>query len=67
MVEVSEAVVVRMHSSDLKYRDCDCDPNIGWIGHENLVVTLGPNTGNAVVVMVDTKATEVLKNNYFML
>ena len=60
VVEVSEAVVVRMHSSDPKYWDCDCDPNVGWMGHEDLVVTLGPNTGNAVVVTVNTRAMEVL-------
>ena len=66
VVEVSEAVVVRTHSSDPKYRDCDCDPNVGRMGHQDLVVALGPNICNLIVVLVNTRATEVLKNNYFM-
>ena len=67
MVKVSEAVVVRMHSSDPKYRDCDCYPNMGLVGHEDLMVALGPNTGNTVMVLVNTGAIEVLKINYFVL
>ena len=31
------------------------------------MVILAPNISNAVVVMVNTKATEVLKINYFVL
>ena len=67
VVEVLEAVVVRMHSSDPKYRDCDCDPNVGWMGHKDLMVILAPNINNEVVVMANTRAMEVWKINYFML
>ena len=67
VVEVSEVVVVRTHSSDLKYWDCCYEPNMGWMGHEDLIVTLAPNISNELVVMVNTKAIEVWKTNYFML
>ena len=67
VVKVSEDMVVRTHSSDPKYRDCDCDPNMGWMGHEDLVVALAPITSNAVVVVADTRVMEVLQINYFML
>ena len=69
VVELSEAAAVWTYSSDLKYQNCDCDPNMGLMGHEDLVVALVPNTNisNAVVVVVGTKATEVLKISYFML
>ena len=67
LVEVSEAVAVRMHSSDLKYQDCDCDPNMGLMGHEDLMVTLAPDTSNAVVVVADTRVIEVLQTNCFTL
>ena len=60
VVKVSEAAAVRMHASDQRYRDCDCDPNMGWMGHEDLVVALGPDTSNAVVVVVNTRAMEFL-------
>ena len=46
VVEVLEAAVVRTHSSDLKYRDCCCDPNMGRMGHEDLMVILAPNISN---------------------
>ena len=55
VVEVSEAVAVRMHSSYPKYRDCDCDPNVGQMGHEDLMVILVPSVSNAVVVVVNTR------------
>ena len=61
VVEVSEAVAVRTHASDPKYQDCDCDPNMGLMGHEDLMVALVPNTSNAVVVVVNTRAMEVLE------
>ena len=67
VVEVSEAVAARMHSSDMKYQDCDCDPNMGRMGHKDLMITLAPDTSSKVVVVVKTKAMEALKNNYFML
>ena len=67
MVEVLEAAMVRMHYSDLKYRDCDCDPNVGLMGHKDLVVALGPDISNEVVVVVDTWAMEVLQTNCFAL
>ena len=66
-VEVSEAVVVRMHSSDLRYRYCCCDPNVGLMGHKDLMLILAPKISNAIVVVVNTRATEVFQNNYFML
>ena len=67
VVEVLEFPVVRTHSNNPRYQYCDCDPNVGWMGHKDLVVTLGPNTGNAVVVVVNTRAMEVLKNDCFAL
>ena len=62
-----EAVVVRMHSRDPKYRDCDYDPNVGQMSHEDLMVVLAPNISNVVVVSVNNRATEVLKKKYFTL
>ena len=67
VVEVLDAAAVRMHSSDPKYRDCCCNPNVGQMDNEDLVVNLGPNINNVVVVMVNTRATQVLKNNFFTL
>ena len=69
VVEVLEAAAVRMHASDPKYRYCDCDPNVGRMGHEDLVVTLAPNTetSNVVVVVVGTRNMEILKTNCFAL
>ena len=49
-----------MYSSDLKYQDCDCDPNVGQMGHMDLMVTLALDTSNPVVVMANTKAIEAL-------
>ena len=67
VVEVSEAVAMRMHASNQRYRYCDCDPNVGLMGHKDLVVALMADTGNAVVVVVDTRAMEVLKTDCFAL
>ena len=67
VVEVSEAGAVRMHASDQRYWYCDCDPNLGQMGHEDLMVALGPDTSNAVVVMADTRVIEVLKTEFFAL
>ena len=69
VVEVLEAVAVTMHSSDPKYRDCDCDPNVGLMGHKDLMVALGPNIdiSNAVVVVVGTRAMVVLQTDCFAL
>ena len=47
VVDLSEAVTVRMHSSDPKYRDCDCGPNMGRMGHEDLMVILAPNISSS--------------------
>ena len=33
------------------------------MGHEDLIVALGPDISDTVVVIVDTKAMEVLKND----
>ena len=59
VVEVSEAAVVRMHANVQRYRDCYCDPNVGLMGHKDLVVTLVPNTSNVVVVIADIRVMEV--------
>ena len=67
LVEVSEAVVVRMHSSDPKYRDCCCAPNVGWMGHKDLMVILATNINNEVVVMANIRAMAIWKINYFVL
>ena len=66
-VEVSDAAMVRTHASDQRYQYCDCGPNVGLMGHEDLMVALGPDTSNAVVVVVDTRAMEVLQNDCFAL
>ena len=34
------------------------------MGHEDLIVALGLDTNNAMVVVVDTRAIKVLKNDY---
>ena len=69
MVEVLEAVAVQIHTSDSRYQDCYCDPNIGRMGHKDPVATLAPNTdtSNAVVVEINTKVIEVLQTNCFVL
>ena len=58
VVEVSKAAAVRIYSSDLKYRDCDCDPNMGRIGHEDLMVALALDTSNEMVLVANTRAME---------
>ena len=55
VVEVSEAAAVRTHASNQRYQCCDCGPNVGQMGHKDLMATLGPDTSNAVVVVVDTR------------
>ena len=67
VVEVLEAVAGRPHASNPRYQYCDCDPNMGLMGHEDLMVILGPNTSNIVVVMADTNIIEVLKIDCFTL
>ena len=67
VVEVSEVAVVKTHASDQRYRYCDFDPNMGHMGHKDLMVTLVSDTSNVVVVVVDTRAMEVLKSDYFAL
>ena len=67
VVEVLEAAVVRMHASNQRYWYCDCDPNMGQMGHKDLVVALAPDTSKAVVVMVDNRAMEVLQTDCFAL
>ena len=37
---------------------------MGLMGHEYLMVALGPDTSNTVVVMVDTRAMEVLQKEF---
>ena len=59
MVQVSEAAVVRTHASDQRYQCCDYGSNMGRMGHKDLVVTLGPDVSNTVVVVVDTRVMEV--------
>ena len=58
--EVPDAVVVQVHASVLRYRDCCYEPNMGWMGHKDLMVILGHNINNVVVVMANIKAREVL-------
>ena len=65
--EVPDAAVVWACANDPKYRDCYCDPNVGLMGHEDLIVALGHNINNAVVVVANIRATEVWKINYFVL
>ena len=67
VVEVLEAAAARTHASDQKYPYCYCGPNVGLMGYEDLMVALGPDTSNAVVVMVDTRAIKVLQTNCFAL
>ena len=61
LVEVSEAVAVRTYSNDPKYLDCYCDPNVGLMGHEDLIVALGHNINIVVVVKANIRAMEVWK------
>ena len=66
-VEVLDAAMVGTHASDQKYQYCDCGPNVGLMGNEDLIVALGPDSSNAVVVVVDTRAMQVLQTDYFAL
>ena len=66
-VEVSDAAIVRTHSSEQSYRYCYYGPNVGLMVHEDLKVALGRDTSNTVVVVVDTRAMEVLQNDCFAL
>ena len=63
VVEVSDAAMVRTHASDQRYQCYNCGPNVGLMGHKDLMVALGPDTSDVVVVMVDNKAIEVLQND----
>ena len=62
-VEVLDAVILRTHASDQRSQYCDCGPNVGWMGRKDLMVALGPNASDTVVVAVDTRAMEVLQND----
>ena len=67
VVVVLDAVAVRTHTSDQKYRDWYCGPSMGLKSHEDLVVALAPDSSTTVVVVVDTRVMEVLQTNYFRL
>ena len=60
VVAVLDAVAVRTHASDHRYPYCYCGPNMGLMGHEDLMVALAPDNSTVVVVVVDTRAMEVL-------
>ena len=60
VVEVWKSEVVRMHSNVQRYWDCCCDPNVGRMGYEDLMVALVRDISNIVVVLVNTRATEGL-------
>ena len=65
--EVPDSVVVGAHANDPKYRDCYCDPNVGLMGHKDLIVALGHNINYVVVVVANIRAEKVWKINYFVL
>ena len=67
VVEVLDAVTVGTQASDQRYQYCDCDTNVGLTAHEDLMVALGPDTSNAMVVVVDTMVIEVLQTDCFAL
>ena len=67
VVEVPDDAVVLACASDLKYRYCYYDPNMGLMGHKDLMVTLGHNIKNVVVVVANIRATKIWKINYFVL
>ena len=67
VVEVLDDAVVWACASDPKYQYCCCDPNVGLMGHKDLMVTLKHNINNAVVIVANIRATEVWKINYFVL
>ena len=64
---VPDAAVVWAHASVPRYRDCCCEPNVGQMSHEDLMVILGHNINNVVVAIASIRAIEVLKNNFFAL
>ena len=59
VVEVAEAAAVRTHASNQRYQYCYCVPNMGQMGHKDLIVALGPDNSNTMVVVVDSKDMEV--------
>ena len=63
VVEVSDATMIRTHACDQRYQYCDCGPNVGLMGHKDLMLALGPDTSDVVVVVVDTRAMEVLQDD----
>ena len=65
--EVLDTTVVQACTNDPKYRGCYCDPNVGLMGHEDLMVALGHTINNAVVVVASIKTTGVWQINYFVL
>ena len=36
--KVLDSAMVRTHASDQRYQYCDCGPNVGLMGHEDLIV-----------------------------
>ena len=67
MVVVLDAVAVRTHANNQRYWDCYCGPSVGLMGLKDLIVTLALDNSTAVVVVVDTRAMEVLKTDFFLL
>ena len=67
VVEVSDDAVVWACASNPKNQYYYCDPKMGLMGHEDLMVTLGHNINNEVVDMANSRAIEILLNNYFAL
>ena len=61
--EVPDTVVVQACANDPKYRDCNCDPNVGLMGHKDLMVAFGKTINNAVVFKANIRAMEVWKLN----
>ena len=59
VVEVLDDAVVWVCASNPKYQYCYCDPNVGLMGYEDLMVDLGHNIYNMVVDVANIKATEV--------
>ena len=59
MVEISEAAAVRTHASNQRNQYFYCGPNMGQMGHKDLMVALGPDDSKVVVLVVDIRAIEV--------
>ena len=59
VVEVPNDAVVLACASDPKYQYCYCDPNMGLMCHEDLMVALGHNINNVVVVIANIRAIKV--------